>query len=90
MDLPDPCLVAVVRCCADDPRSMFSAARAHSRLHQAAVIALNCITAEVQQQQLDSLVDVYLTTHGSHIDNISLDGADVGTYIIFREVQSAA
>jgi hypothetical protein len=86
LQLPDSCLVAVLRCCAVDPRSICSAARAHSRLHQAAVIALNSITAEVDQQQLDSLVDVYLATHGSHIHSISLKGANVGDDIIRHQL----
>jgi hypothetical protein len=43
--LPDPCLVAVLRCCAADSQcSLFNAARAHSRLRQAAVLALRSIT----------------------------------------------
>jgi hypothetical protein len=51
IDLPDPCLLAVLRCCAVDQRSFSSAARAHSRLHQAAVVALNTITAVVDKEQ---------------------------------------
>jgi hypothetical protein len=56
-----------------------SAARAHSRLHQAAAIALNSITLEIEdQQQVDSLVDVYLCAHGQHVDSISLQGDEWG------------
>mgnify|MGYP001807265084 CR=1 FL=1 len=77
LQLPDPCLVVVLRCCADDPRSMCSAARAHSRLHQAAVVALSSITvALANQQQLDSLMLGYLSNHSQHIDSISLKGGE--------------
>jgi hypothetical protein len=39
--LPDPCLLTVLQyCAADDQRGLCSAARAHSRLHQAAVEVL--------------------------------------------------
>ena len=54
--LPDSCMLAVLQCLAsDDQRSLFSAARANSRLHQAAVVALYSITARIfEQQQMDS------------------------------------
>lgn len=49
--LPDACLLAVLQCCAaNSQRSLFSAARAHSRLHQAAVLALHSVTATVNTQ----------------------------------------
>jgi hypothetical protein len=73
--LPDPCLVEVLSYCAGDRRILYSAARAHSRLHQAAaVVDLSSITANVNQQQLDSLVEVYLWRHGQRIDSLSLLG----------------
>jgi hypothetical protein len=72
LQLPERCLVTVLRCCAGDPRSVCSAARAHSRLHQAAVEALKSITAEVNQKQLDNLMGVYLNSHGQHSDSIIL------------------
>jgi hypothetical protein len=51
LELPDPCLLAVLQCCAaDDLRSLLCAATAHSRLHQAAFAALRSITAVVRQQ----------------------------------------
>lgn len=41
LDLPDPCLLKVLQCCAaEDQRSLFSVARANSKLHQLAVTAL--------------------------------------------------
>jgi Leucine-rich repeat (LRR) protein len=75
LQLPDPCLLGVLRFC--DTRSICSAARAHSRLHQAAVAALTSFTLDTSrinnhQQRLDSLVDVYLPRHGEHVDSISL------------------
>ena len=81
LQLPDPLLVAVLCCCADDPRSVCSAARAHSRLHQAAVLALSSIKlplvqsdAAERQQRLDSLVDLYLPSHGQHVESLDLRG----------------
>jgi hypothetical protein len=74
IDLPDPCLLAVFQCLADDPASLCSAARAHSRLHQAAAAALRSVTAKVvRQKQVDSVL-MYLRKY-SHVDSISLQGA---------------
>jgi hypothetical protein len=51
--LPDSCLLALLQSyAADDQRSLFSAARAHSRLHQAAVAALHSITAHAPKQHI--------------------------------------
>ena len=73
LELPNPCLMAVLQLCAKEQRSLFSAARAHSRLHQA-VVALSSFTAVVpQQQQLDGVYS-YLNKHGQHLDSISLEG----------------
>jgi hypothetical protein len=82
LELPDPCLLAVLQCCADDLVSMFSAARAHSRLHQAAVQALSSMTVDdfAQQHQLD-VVLLYLLRHGQHVNNLDLGGG------IFTEIR---
>ena len=87
LQLPDPCLLEVLRCCADDPRSLFSAARAHSRLRQAAVLAANSIrpVLKQQQQQADSLL-LYLTNHGQHIDSITLFNRDFADGVCLREL----
>jgi hypothetical protein len=74
VDLPEPCLLMVLRCLADDQISLCSAARAHSRLHQAAVTVLHSITAVIEQQQQADSVLVYFSKHGQHIDSISLKG----------------
>ena len=78
LQLPDPCLPAVLRCC-DTHSSICSAARAHSRLHQAAIEALTSITLDksqssrvLRQPRLDSLVDVYLPRYGQHVDSIDI------------------
>ena len=71
LQLPDPCLLAVMQCCADDPRSLFSAARAHSRLHQAAVLPLRSMTATVNHETVASAVS-YLTSHGQHIEDLDM------------------
>jgi hypothetical protein len=71
--LPDACLLAVLQCCAaDDQRSLFCAARAHSRLHQVAVLAQRNITAFITQQQHVDSVLLYLHNHGQHVDTIDL------------------
>jgi hypothetical protein len=76
--LPDPCRLRVLQCCAaDDHRSLFSAARAHSKLHQAAVVALRSITLHVSQQQQIDGVMVYLGKHHQHVDSFELVGAAV-------------
>jgi hypothetical protein len=73
LGLPDPCLLGVLRCCAaEDLRSLFNAARAHSRL-QKAVIALDSISTTVSnQQQLDSLL-LYLSNHAAVV-KLQLEG----------------
>ena len=94
LQLPDSCLLAVLRCCADDPRSLFSAARAHSRLHQAAVLAASSISVVLTQQQQADSVLLYVTNHGQHVSSISLsrmppadDSAeDTGPTISLREL----
>ena len=73
--LPDPCLLAVLQCCAaTDQRSVLSAARAHSRLHQAALLALRSIRAIVRQQHKADSVLLYLARHGQQVDSIQIGG----------------
>jgi hypothetical protein len=43
-------------CAADDQRSVFNAARTHSRLHQAAVATLHSITAIVPSWKRDRVL----------------------------------
>lgn len=72
LQLPDPCLVGVLKYCAGDLRSLFSSARAHSRLHQAAVLALTSISKDrVTPQQAAGLVQ-YLSTLGQNVGSIAL------------------
>jgi hypothetical protein len=73
--LPDLCLLAVLQFCAANSQcSLFSVARAHSRLHQAAVAALRSINIDVRdQQQADSAL-LYLHRHGSHVNRLQLWG----------------
>jgi hypothetical protein len=70
--LPDPCLLAVMQCCADDTRSMISAATAHSRLQRAAGAALSRVTArKLRKDPVDSLLR-YLAKHGQHVRSLDL------------------
>ena len=74
--LPDPCLLLVLRCCAAtyNHRSLFSAARSYSRLHQAAVVALRDVKLHrSQQQQVDGMM-VYLGKHGQDANRMHLAG----------------
>jgi hypothetical protein len=79
--LPDPCLLAVLQCCAaDGQRSLFSAARAHSRLHQAAVLALSSLSMHCKvQQQADSIL-MLLGKHGKQIGSVQLTTDDIYDY----------
>jgi hypothetical protein len=74
--LPDACLLAVLQfCSAQDQQSLFSAARAHSRLHQASLLALTRLTIEdADQDSLDSML-LFLAQHGQHMDSITIKGA---------------
>jgi hypothetical protein len=65
-------LLAVLRCCADDPDSLFSAARAHSRLHQAAVLAASSISAGLLRQQDHNRMMQYLRKYGQHVSSLDL------------------
>jgi hypothetical protein len=71
LQLPEPCLVAVLRCLVQDPRSLFSAAQAHSRLRQAAVLVGSIRAVLRHRMHLDSLV-LHLTNHGQHIHSLEL------------------
>jgi hypothetical protein len=75
LQLPDPCLLVVLQfCAANDQRSLFSAARSHSRLHQAAVMAMCSITAVLHnQQQADALL-LYMSRHGQHVGSVVCRG----------------
>jgi hypothetical protein len=77
LDLPAPCLLAVMQfVAASDKHSMFLAARAHSKLRQAAVVALQSCKAYVfTQGKVDSLL-LYLHKHGCQIDSMSLIGRE--------------
>lgn len=71
--LPDPCLIAVLQhCAADDHCSLFSAARSHSRLHQAAVQVLHSITADVAGQLQADGVLLYLDRHRAYVDQLTV------------------
>lgn len=79
LQLPDACLEEVLRCCADDPRSLFSGARAHSRLHKAAVLAASSISVtfshhqQPKQQQLVNGLLQYFDLQGQHVSSLLLD-----------------
>lgn len=64
-----------MQCLADDPASVSSAARAHSKLHKAAVLALTKVQVMnlKTQQQLDSSLLPYLARHGQHVDSGSTE-----------------
>ena len=71
LDLPDPCLLAVLQRCSDN-RSLIIAARTHSRLHKAAVAALRSINTVLPTQQQADGVLLYLRKHGQHVNSIAL------------------
>lgn len=89
LQLPDPCLIAVLSSLIDDLPSLFNAARSHSRLHQSALVALSSITARFNsQQQLDGCVR-YLSKHGGHVGGINFFSEhSVGTRLCLRELPS--
>jgi hypothetical protein len=72
--LPAACLLQVLQHCADDQCSLLSAARAHSKLHQAAVQALHSIHAVMTQQQQHDSVQLYLSKHSHHVQDMVLKG----------------
>ena len=86
LQLPDYCLLSVLQFCADDPHSLFSAARAHSRLQQAAVLAASSISVLLQQQEQADSVVLYLTNHGQHVSSISILLMPSGPTISMRQL----
>jgi hypothetical protein len=77
-ELPDPCLLAILSCLTEEPRSRFSAALAHSKLHQAAVLALkdaapSSIEAVLDKQQEVKGMLLYMEQHGQNASSISLE-----------------
>lgn len=85
LQLPDSFLLAVLHCFVDEPRSLSSAARAHSRFNQAAVAAVRIIgritSAPKEQQQL-VLVQQYLHRHGQHVSSLNFQkGADAPLFL---------
>jgi hypothetical protein len=83
--LPDACLLAVLQCCAaNSQRSLFSAARAHSRLHQAAVLALHSVTATVNTQVKANDALLYLGKRGQHVNSVTLRGMEDGSPCILQ------
>jgi hypothetical protein len=75
LQLPDSCLLAVLQCLSVHTSSLCSAAKAHSRLHQAAVVVLDRISTSIKtQQQLDLSMLPYLSKHGQHVGHIYLKG----------------
>jgi hypothetical protein len=71
--LPDNCLLAVLQCCAaHNLRTLFSAARADSRLHQADLGALQVLDAPLcKQQQADGLL-LFLAEYAEQMDILSV------------------
>lgn len=64
--------------------TLFSAARSHSRLHQAAAAALDSIYATLKQQQRVDGVLYYLSLHGQHIDGLDLEGKEDCSISLFE------
>lgn len=81
LELPDPCLLLVLACLADDPASVCSAARAHSMLHQAAVMVLSSVKVTLNtQQKIDGSLLPYLAKHGQQVRNLQLSGDDPASH----------
>jgi len=76
LQLPDHLLCHVLQQLRLDCQSVCSAARAHSRLHKAAVAAMSSICAK-GKHAADSLQQ-YLTRHGDKVSNVSAQ------HVVFR------
>jgi hypothetical protein len=66
-------VLAILQYLADDPTSLCSIARAHSRLHQAAVAALHSISTVIKTQQQADSVLFFLQRHSQHVDSIDFN-----------------
>lgn len=91
LQLPDLCLREILRqCAADDQRSLFNAARAHSRLYIAAADSLSSIRTNLNsQQQLDSSIR-YLSRYRKHVHSFEAHTIAVEAPIVRRRRPSAA
>ena len=90
-ELPDPCLEAILSCFTEEPRSLFSAALAHPRLHQAAVLALkdtapSSIRVELCQRQDVKGMLLYMEQHGQNASSISLQGSSTANTVTLKEL----
>jgi hypothetical protein len=87
VDLPAPCLLAIMRHCSSDAGTLCSAAQAHSSLRSAAATAHTSITLHLScGRHLWSLLR-FLTAHGQHVRHLALSSDLVGT--IIRAAQPA-
>lgn len=73
LELPDSCLLSVLQHAADDLQSLYSAARAHSKLRETAAQALRSISVEQRQQQQTTSLLLYLAQHGQHVESLTLE-----------------
>lgn len=75
VELPTPCLQRILQLLMPDTLSVSSAARAHSRLQQASVVALSSIYADAtwNQAKQQSLLQ-YVRKHCQHISSMDLWG----------------
>lgn len=87
LQLPDSCLLVVLQLtAAADQRSLFSAARAHSRLKQVAEVALRSISATFTEKEQLASIQLYLEQHSQHVDSLTLQGVKlVYDRLIFYE-----
>jgi hypothetical protein len=78
LDLPDPCLLAIISHCRSDARTLCNAALAHSSLHSAAAPAHTSISLRIMPGHMPSLLR-FLTAHGQHVQHLHLsrDGSAV-------------
>jgi hypothetical protein len=60
-------------------QTLFQAARAHSRLHQAAAVVMTDIQAHIKQQDINSLL-LYVQRHSQHIRSITVTGFMVSLF----------
>jgi hypothetical protein len=73
LQLPDPCLLAILQCLEHDPVSLSAAARTHSRLHKLSQMVPRHIRRTIDEPEVDWLLK-NLSKYGKNVQTLSLMG----------------
>jgi hypothetical protein len=73
LQLPGPCLLAILQCLEHDPASLYAAARTHSRLQKLSQIVPRHIRRTIQESEVDRMLK-NLSKYGKNVQTLVLKG----------------